>query len=105
MLQQLLGLVAIARRHRDADAGADHDRMAIQQIGFADRLQQARASSTASSGRTIPLCTIANSSELRRASVSSSRSVERNRLATPRSSLSPTAWPSVSLTALKLSRP
>src|ERR1700733_9289491 len=48
---------------------------------------------------------IANSSELRRASVSSSRNVDRSRLATARNSLSPMPWPSESLTALKLSMP
>ena len=63
------------------------------------------ARNTASSGRVTPLWMIANSSEFSRASASSSRSVERKRLATPRSSLSPMPWPSVSLTALKLSRP
>ena len=40
ILQKLLGIVAIAGRHRDADAGADHDRMAVEQIGLADRLKQ-----------------------------------------------------------------
>jgi hypothetical protein len=39
-LQELLGFVAVAGRHCDAHAGADDDGMAIQQIGFADRLQQ-----------------------------------------------------------------
>ena len=40
VLQKLFGLVAVAGRHRNADAGADHDGMAVEQIGFADRLQQ-----------------------------------------------------------------
>ena len=40
-LQQLFGLLTVAGRHRDADAGADHDGMAVEQIGLADRLQQA----------------------------------------------------------------
>jgi len=40
VLQQLLGLVAIARRHRDADAGAGHDGMAVKQKGIADRFEQ-----------------------------------------------------------------
>ena len=40
VLQQLLGFVAVAGRHRDADAGADDDGMAVEQIGIADRLQQ-----------------------------------------------------------------
>ena len=40
VLEQLLGLVAVAGRHGDADAGADHDGMAVEQIGIADRLQQ-----------------------------------------------------------------
>ena len=40
VLQQLVGLVAVARRHRNADAGADHHGMAVEQIGIADRFQQ-----------------------------------------------------------------
>jgi hypothetical protein len=36
-----LRLVAVAGRHRDANAAADHDRMAGEQIGLADRLQEA----------------------------------------------------------------
>jgi hypothetical protein len=40
VLQKLLGLIAVAGRHSDADAGADDDGMAVQQIGVADRLQQ-----------------------------------------------------------------
>ena len=40
VLQKLLGFIAVAGRHRDADAGADDDGMAVEQIGLADRLQQ-----------------------------------------------------------------
>ena len=38
-LQQLLGFVAVAGRHRDADAGADDDGVSVEQIGLADRPQ------------------------------------------------------------------
>ena len=38
--EQLVGFVAVARRHRNADAGADHHRMAIDQKRLADRMQQ-----------------------------------------------------------------
>ena len=106
VLQQLVGIVAVARRHRNADGGADHDRMIVQQDR--DRRSPRAAAAPAAlhprAGST-PLCRIANSSELRRAIASSSRSVERSRFATARNSLSPMAWPSVSLTALKLSSP
>ncbi|KTT92351.1 hypothetical protein NS44R_14625, partial [Mammaliicoccus sciuri] len=38
-LQQLFGILAVAGRHRDPDAGADHHRMPLEQIGLADRIQ------------------------------------------------------------------
>jgi len=39
VLQQFFRILAVAGRHRNADAGTDHDRVPIQQIGLADRLQ------------------------------------------------------------------
>ncbi len=39
-LQKFFGFVAVARRRRNADAGADDDGMAVEQIGIGDRLQQ-----------------------------------------------------------------
>ena len=41
VLQKLLGFIAVAGRHRNADAGADHDGMPVQKIGIADGVQQA----------------------------------------------------------------
>ncbi len=40
-LQQLLRILAVARRHRNADRGADHHRVAVEQEGIGERLQEA----------------------------------------------------------------
>ena len=40
-LEQLFGLIAVTGRHRDADRGADHHGMAVEQIGIGNGLEQA----------------------------------------------------------------
>jgi hypothetical protein len=40
VLEQPLGIVAVARRQRDADARLDHDRLLLQHIGPADDVEQ-----------------------------------------------------------------
>ena len=104
VLQQPVGIVAVAGRQRDADAGADRDRVPVDDIGLADDREQARASRRlTSSGRLDIGLQDGELVAAQPGDVSSSRSNSaRRRSATPCSSVSPNGWPSVSLTALEV---
>ena len=99
-------LIAVVRRERDADAGADR-----RPGGRRSRRCPSSAVDDPPRERRQPrpaactgYCSTTNSSPPKRATTSVSRTIVRSRSATAISSRSPRGWPSVSLTCLNWSR-
>ena len=88
--QQVLGLGAVPRRERDADAGLDveDDAVDVERAGAAPRAAARRPGGPRATPSTVGSRT-ANSSPPRRATVSPSRSTDCSRGPTWQSSLSP----------------
>ena len=106
VLEQVVGVGAVARRHGDADAGADDHLVAVDLVGLAERGDDAlgERGGLLAAGR-AGYCRI---DELVAAEagddVGARAPGARRRSATARSSMSPRGWPSVSLTCLNWSR-
>ena len=106
VLEQRLGVAAVGRRDGDADAGADHDLMAVDDRSASAIDLTIRSATTAASRGSVERRRAARRTRRRRAAprCRSRARAARSRSATATQHASPTPWPSVSLTALKWSR-